>query len=758
MAVLLRLLGDAHEGARAEGAYQALGFQAIDRKTAAAECLDRALAGTQARRRERFRDLSLEDSAALLLAGTRVGLDDETLGGLFGAVLDSLARTPQPGAWPAALAVHALDAWGRRWRIPEGAVRASLNGRELEWDKEGGAEAFPPAGADAVVAVAPPAEGTVAIEVTCSYRLSGEGRKPNKGCRLERRFARMDHEGRAALLWPGEPMRLGETLLMILESSGPGGGWVLTVPHAGPWEGVPQVSYGEPSRRVRREYVLSPGRRERTLAAAEERRFADARTEIVEAVRAGDYLEETEGEEAKERNLASWIALAPLGGRPRFSVRNAGVHVLAFKPDRTGDFFAPAAWLNAAEGGLPLAAADSFPFRVVEAAAVIPARPSELKVREDIRAAAVRALALVPDGTLRDFLKEAPVQLDVLPLVMAGLFTSSDPQATDAYAALLYPSGARSLATLEDLFKWRAELLKTENLRAIVEQNPSLAVFSRVLEGRDLPAFLADNEALDKVVECKEPAERIRLAVSYMEDVSRLQSLERECQVFLLGMVRPSAWKDDLAPRFPELKEVLAGVAPASLDILLDALDGAEGEAVRIVRGPSLKAALESWAGGFGFAAAFDPGVPDLEGGEFVFSLSRRPSMKVLNAELAGLGLCVRRDGRKLLISPDPRSLALDPDLRKLLKAKDATERLAAWVAQLPGANSLEGLLELVTARTQGGYTPRVEASHELIGGDLFKSPLFDLQRPLSEQLPLLAARGVRVEAAGGILRIGTVK
>jgi hypothetical protein len=111
-----------------------------------------------------------------------------------------------------------------------------------------------------------------------------------------------------------------------------------------------------------------------------------------------------------------------------------------------------------------------------------------------------------------------------------------------------------------------------------------------------------------------------------------------------------------------------------------------------------------------------------------------------------------------LLISPDSRSLALDPDLRKLLKAKDAPERLAAWLAQPPAANSLEGLLALVTARTQGGYTPRMEASHELIGGGLFQSPLFDLKRPLSEQLPLLAARGVRLEVAGGVLRIGTVK
>jgi hypothetical protein len=174
--------------------------------------------------------------------------------------------------------------------------------------------------------------------------------------------------------------------------------------------------------------------------------------------------------------------------------------------------------------------------------------------------------------------------------------------------------------------------------------------------------------------------------------------------------------------------------------------------ACHAVRGPSLKAAIRTWAAGFGLEVVFAPEVPDLERGEFALSLPEMPSVKALDRSLAGLCLTARREGRTVAISIDENAARLRPEIAAVLAEADPEARLRAY---LDNARMDESALDQLARPWEMGedascYTPRVELDPEGFSSMQLR---LDGSRPLGEQLFSLRAQGLRLETEGGVLR-----
>ena len=192
--------------------------------------------------------------------------------------------------------------------------------------------------------------------------------------------------------------------------------------------------------------------------AVEENRLEDARTELVGAVEMADFEEAWIGcDEVPEECRPT----RHTGDDPARFRRSSPV-VLGFKPDRTGEFVAPAAYLEVADGAPPAAAAPPFPFRVVEADALLPVREAEFAVDESVRRAVAEGLKLVPAEHLAEALGDRTAHLDLRPLVIGGLLRSTAPEAPDAYARIAWLDGGVSLEVLEKLIQWRTDVLAEE--------------------------------------------------------------------------------------------------------------------------------------------------------------------------------------------------------------------------------------------------------------------------------------------------------
>jgi len=772
----------------------------------------------------------------------RLSLDTETCGALYGAVLDALSREPRPGSWASAVAAHALAEWGALYKAPAKPLAVEVNGKKLKLEPGRKAVARAPSSKVTTITIKPPEEGTVAAEVMCAYRLAHGDLEPVKDHSLTRQFARIDKEGNAEVMLPGDAVRLGDSVMMIVQSESPSRGKkqrpTVVVPAAGPWTTVGLTRYPRPARRILREFVLSPERRERVLVAVEEKRFEDARAELVGAVEAADFEEAWIGcDEVPEKCYPT----RHTGDDPARFTRSSPV-VLGFKPDRTGKFIAPAAYLEVAEGAPPAAAAPPFPFRVVEADAMLPVREAELAVDESVRRAVAEGLKLVPAEHLAEALGRRTAHVDLRPLVIEGLLRSSAPEAADAYARIAWGDEGASMEVLGSLMDWRNEMLENGRIWLSGANAIANAVLKRALESEEfvqrlvqssvfrgdvLRASIWTKKTLDEENDWREALYRaarqggatrgVSMRLLNFTDVA--VALDQEQHTNLLkgsdhhATRAPSEWPRRSRRRLSRkvsfeftdtpLSEALVylegvtgtaivmdpailsprhshGNTPITLKVSNMPLHMALGWILRLadldyvvkdeavfistkerlvsapachaVRGPSLKAAIRTWAAGFGLEVGFAPEVPDLERGEFALSLPEMPSVKALDLSLAGLCLAARREGRTVAISLDENAARLRPEIAAVLAEADPEARLRAFLdnARMDGSALDQLARPWERGEDASCYTPRVELNPKRFSSMDLR---LDGSRPLGEQLFSLMAQGLRLETEGGVLK-----
>ena len=606
-----------------------------------------------------------------------------------------------------------------------------MNGKKLKLEPGKKVVAPAPSGQVTTISIKPPEEGSIAVEVMCAYRLAHGDLEPVKDCSLTRQFARIDKEGNAEVMFPGDAVRLGDSIMMMLRSesavtvSSLAAGVV--VPAAGPWTTVGLTKYPRPTRRVLREFVLSPERRERVLVAVEEKRLEDARAELVGAVEMADFEE-------------AWIGCD--------KVREEGhpTQVLGFKPDRTGDFVAPAAYLEVADGAPPAAAAPPFPFRVVEADAMLPVREAELEVDELVRRAVAEGLKLVPAEHIAEALRDRTAHVDLRPLVIEGLLRSTAPEAPDAYDRIAWGDGGVSLEVLEQLIQWRTGMLVEDFWDGGDLAGVSPAVLARALGSDDLASRVAKPGGPPE-----ETIRRFGLAREIIEAENRWRRA-------LCTAAREVGAGRDVSLRLLGTSDLIAALGPEDALRLFDAWDDAPRSAIgrTRVRGPSLRSALTRWASTFGLDMEFAPDVPDLERGEFALALPKAPSVRDLDRSLAGLCLLARREGRNVKVSIDENAAQLRPEIAAVLLASSPESRLRAYLDHCVPARL--ALYRFVLWRSAGGYTPRVELAADQQAAEAFANYQLDDDRPLGEQVFALRAQGLRLETKGGVLRLVPVE
>ena len=712
----------------ADAAYYALALAASGARTRASAALDQALADALVGRRSGARARPLEESAALLLAGVRLSLDTDTLGTLYEGLLDSLSRTPRPCSWESAVATHALVEWAGLAEPQKEPIAVRVAGVEHELAAGKSFAAGVDADTHTEVIVVAPKNGLAAVRIACAFRVRHEDLAQEEGCFVERVFARLDRDGNALLLEPGDPVRLGEALMVLAASRGPLGD-DLVVPGAGPWTPVAMPNYPKPTRPALKEFIASPRRRARVLAAVEEKRIDDARALLVEAAEDADFEETTIACDAW-RSADGWT--------------DGPTWVLAVRPDRTGDFIAPAAYADWTPG-TPVASAPPFSFRVVDSEEDIPRREAELRADAAMRQAVADALALAPDDFLEDALARVRAHLDLRPLAVMGVLMSDDPRAPDAYAALAWGRDGTAPEALSELVAWRKAMLDEDGGWAGGDlESASPAVLTRALGSVELASRGAALELI-----APDAPER---------DILNTENAWRRALC-----VEARKWRalDDVPLRLVTLRDVLAELKPERLAKLYRAWDDLAGENIgaKTVRGPSLHAALSRWAESFGLECRFAEGVPDLEAGEFVLSLPVAPSVRELDRSLAGVCLVARPEGKVVTVSVDPNAQVTQPALAAALSGNTPEERLRAFLkVWAPGARAFSLLChpwERSTGVTR--YTPRVEIAADLARGPELDSYEIEPSRPLAEQFHSLARQGLRLETKGGVLRIGRV-
>jgi hypothetical protein len=489
------------------------------------------------------------------------------------------------------------------------------------------------------------------------------------------------------------------------------------------------------------------------LAAAEEKRLPDARAEMLAAIAAGDYLEDVEGGNEVQTAAPVIMPAESQMAHTQYRIREDPRIVLAFRPDRTGQFVAPAAWVTHATDGSPLSVAAPFAFQVLEADAALPSRPSELRVREELRARVTAALQLAPDSYLSARLSQTTTSLDLRDLAFVGLFNTQDAKAADAYAALCAAAGtAASLDALREAQEWR------ERLTLSADATPTPLLLKRALESDDLAGALARAlDALELPTE-RPAAERAETISTALSEVLLILAYEDTWRRQTCAALRRNPALEYVRPRMLWRGDVLRRMKPAAADAMLNTLDELANVPRRATRGPTLHEALKSWAEYEGLSLAIADGVPNLEAEEFTLALPEVPSVRDLDESLRGLYLRARRKGLEVSVYADVIEPALRPEARELLAAKDAEGRLRAFLnAHKTDGN---GLLTLAAKResAESGYTPRVEAPGELPASEFLPKLALSAEHSIWEQRAALRAQGLRLETADGVLRLVLVK
>jgi tetratricopeptide (TPR) repeat protein len=738
---------------RSDWAFLALAMQKLDRKSKASWCLDKALDGVQLRRREHVRELPLDESAALLLAGARIGLDNETLGALYESVLEALSRTQRPEPLSATLAVHGMVAWSKLCQAPAEPLKLSLNGVEKVLQPAAILEEFPQTSEVLSVSIAPPSSGAVAAEIICSYRLPGDETQRSETVALGRRFIRVDRDGTGQWLKSGDALRLGDTLLVLIEPQTTTT-LIATSAHVGPWEGMPIQRFQFPSKRVRREFILSTERREHVLAAVEERRCSDARTEMLSAISSADYLEEIEGGAQAEGAMLRSVDSEKQSTYTQYKIDPGQRIVTAYKPDRTGDFLAPTAWLNTAIDNTPIATASPFTVRVLDAEAPLPAPLVELHVREDLRKRVSRALTRVPESFLCDFVATRSASIDLRRAAFLGLLHSKDSGAAEAYASLRWPVDANdAFSSLREA----VQFYDASDADLATEHPFGSSVLKRALESEELAERLAGVVNNTGLARMKTVTEQARAAESLFQDLVSILALENDWRLRLYTQAHGAGELDGIGSRPLSLKDVLHRVDPEHMDTLLRCLNHVSEVKRWFVRGPTLKTALSNWAAGYGLTIAIAENVPDLQAEEFVLGLPQLPSVKSLDDSLRGLHLRARYENREVRISVDDDWIKFRPQEGEFLSAKSPEGRLRVYLNQY--RTSVAQLKSLAQPpKEETGYTPRVEFPADLAASEFMDKLSVDSERPLSEQIFALRAQGLRLEMADGVLRFSLPK
>ena len=745
---------------RTDSSYLALVYEKLNRRTQASWHQENALSAISFKRRERGMLLPLEESAALLLAGCRTGLDTEALGLLYGQVLDSLANEPRPTGWAAALAVHALRAWSEQYTLPAGPLKVNVEGHDLSLQAGSQTTCALQAGSLAKVTIQPPQQGIVALEVVCSYRIRYEefvktiSKETAEKYGMKRLFARLDSDGNAELIEPGDAIRIGEALMMLIEATSPGRTQVV-VPFAGPWAPVPQWRAAVPTKLVKKEFVLSRERREHVFAAVEENRIEDARGEILDAVQNGDYL--TESVPIDKEVVSRDTRMLSMGSDPAvFSA--LGKMILLFRPDRTGSFVAPAPYIQASDGAPPVAAAPPFAFRVVEADTTLPPKEAELNISRSVREVVAEGFKLIPGDFLNKMLSKRTAFVDLRPILVEGLFHSTAPEAPEVYARLSWANDGASLKVIGEFMSIR----DGSEPDADWVEGISGAMLKRALESEEIIKRLAGGGDLTGL-----PVDEGGWAIS---EVKSMLDAENEWRLRLYAASGTARAMDGVLLKLLNLGQVLIAMMESRRLQVYDAVDSHVPYEVdkSVVRGPSLQAAIREWAESFGLTAKFAQGIPDLVSGEFVLLLPELPSTNSLNRSLSGICLQARRKGTEILVSVDRNATFLRPEIGAVLEAKTPEDRLNAFLSKwTPGsAEAFKSAIALWAGETpdggttygQSAYTPRVEAPRGLLTEDYIQNLPIDGNRPLGEQLHVLSANGLRLETDGGLLRFVLIK
>ncbi len=748
------------EGLRRKGSehiagwcYLALAFRELDRHGKATQCLAQAFSIAGLKSRERLMTPGLENAAALLLATARLDPDVDRLGLLHAAVLAELAASPARSTWVTALTVHALKEWSRHWQKPTQAMQVLVDGKKRDLPPDGKVIEYPATGSVVSVNVEPPAQGAAVLEILCRYRIEPDRFVAEEGCSLNRTFARVDRDGRAERMESGDELRLGDELLMIVEST-PSGHWLI-VPGAGPFSAQAKSPFAWPPRLVRRDFILSKERRARVRQAYEEKRAEDIRSELLAAIADGDYLEETEGNE--DRTSTTWT----IGGTEQDLLKSryeySEVMALTFRPDRLGSFLAPAAALETGEG-MPRAVAPEFRFSVVEADAALASRPAEIRQTDAERAAATEALRLTPPGFL---LEQAAGQesdrFDLRPVAFGGILRSTAPEAYAAYTRLAWAEDGASFETLTARANWRSRL-----------SLPDLAIGTHAL----LPAtlvrqLLADEALVDRIVHAPDLVEVLRTPANdfsqqvfscVFDGIAKLLESENTWRKAILAAAWGTPAAEDVNLRLLTLADVMAALTPAQREAFLELSD-----ATRAAVGTtpsranlSLHEALKSWAAERTLTIEFAANVRDLEAGEFVLHLPDLASVDALRDQLKNFGLKAWRKGTQVTVELDGTLAILNPAWRDFWAAKDAEGRLRCALARQE-VGDLADWISHLKVDLFSRYRPRIEVPVELRQETALKEYKLN-GRPLAEQFDNLRAQGLKFETTGGVLRFVLVK
>jgi hypothetical protein len=210
-----------------------------------------------------------------------------------------------------------------------------------------------------------------------------------------------------------------------------------------------------------------------------------------------------------------------------------------------------------------------------------------------------------------------------------------------------------------------------------------------------------------------------------------------------------------------DLSRLLGSLPPERLEKLLDAWDRAPAAEYQHERGPSVRGALAEWAARFGMKVRIGPRVADLQAGEYVLSLPLTGSSVQLDRSLRQLSLRARRSGLHLRVWLDTNLFESASGRVMRSAARTPAERLRAFLAAPHWAE--HGLQDLVPVPPETStqvftrYTPRLERPASLSEKAL-EAMRLATDRPLAGQVHLLAARGYRLEAAEGVLRIVSVR
>ncbi|MHC4917498.1 MAG: hypothetical protein ACYTGB_18635, partial [Planctomycetota bacterium] len=728
----------------ADWAYLAMAFKVLGRPTKASWCLDKGIFAAGLDRRAGAARQTVHDAAALLLAGARLDLQAAPMGEVYAAFLKAVAADPRVQPWPAAVAVHALTEWNETVARRTAPLSVSVGAHSVKLG-QGRRIVRTPASGRLEVTLAEPPSGAVAVQIVCSYRVAHTDVRAAKDMQLERHFARVTPDGHAELLREGGALRLGDALLMVVQSRAPERHSVC-VPLAGPWAAISPEGKTPLTRRIKRRFVLDRTRRARVLAAVDAERMPDVRAELVDAVDSGDFVVETV---PVEDNLQGSGDLRFSGATDPAMLVPCRAAAALFRPDRTGSFLAPAAWIVSAKGEHPLAAAQPFAFSVLPADADLPSNKAEMLLAASLRRSVREALTEVSDQFLAARLKKNGASIDAREVALEGILCSDSRKAPAAYARLAWGSGTRTLSEIKAAAEWRLKAFGRMAFQRSGARSPNARV---------LATALGDPSHLQRIAAAPDfrvdPLRAYNTAVYTAFIESRLRA-----ELYSRASVSPAA--DGIESHRLEVGQLVAQLPPQTVETLLDRWDKQPEPQYWHQRGRSLRSALADWAGRYGMQIRFGPKVTDLQAGEYLISLPSKGSTVQLDRSLRRLSLRARRSGLTVRVWLD-LNLPETASCRVMRSAgRTPADRLLAFMRAPDWAD--KGLQDLVAAPPETSpkiltrYTPRLERPATLADSTLQELNL-STDRALADQQHLLAARGYRLEAKEGLLRIVPVR